>query len=145
MANLSNSSSASYIQHISGVSAGSLVLESVWGFSRTRPLCQCVLITRAALNSSQKRDQGWPLELLIESGRVVTLQVLLAPGASVKKAAGAVKQAIQKGSLQQLGYSWADPDQYEHEVNILQRFLVDTSVSGGMPHATYTCADPSSN
>lgn len=70
---------------------------------------------------------------------VHVLQVSLAAGASVKKAAGAVKTIIQKGSLQQVGYSWADPDQYEHEVNILQRFLVDTSLSGGMPiHCTPT-------
>ena len=52
---------------------------------------------------------------------------------NVKKAAGAVRQALQKDALRQQGYTWADTEQYEHEVNVLQRFLVDTSVSGGMP------------
>lgn len=61
------------------------------------------------------------------------LQVLLAPGMSVKKAAGAVKQALQKDILKQQGFTWLDLEQYEHEVNVLQRFLVDTSVSGGQP------------
>lgn len=50
---------------------------------------------------------------------------------SVKKAAGAVRQALQKDALRQQGYTWIDMEQYEHEVNVLQRFLVDTSVSGG--------------
>ena len=58
-------------------------------------------------------------------------QVLLAAGMSVKKAAGAVKQALQKDSLRQQGFTWLDLEQYEHEVNALQRFLVDTAVSGG--------------
>ena len=56
---------------------------------------------------------------------------MLAPGASVKKAAGALRQALQKDALRQQGYTWIDTEQYEHEVNLLQRFLVDTSVSGG--------------
>lgn len=56
---------------------------------------------------------------------------MLAPGASVKKAAGALRQALQKDGLRQQGYTWKDTEQYEHEVNVLQRFLVDTSVSGG--------------
>lgn len=56
---------------------------------------------------------------------------MLAPGASVKKAAGAVRQALQRDALRQQGYTWIDLEQYEHEVNVLQRFLVDTSVSGG--------------
>ena len=59
------------------------------------------------------------------------MQVMLAPGASVKKAAGALRQALQKDALRQQGYTWIDTEQYEHEVNVLQRFLVDTSVSGG--------------
>ena len=59
------------------------------------------------------------------------LQVMLAPGTGVKKAAGGVRQALQKDGLRQQGYTWADTEQYEHEVNVLQRFLVDTSVSGG--------------
>lgn len=59
------------------------------------------------------------------------MQVALAPGASVKKAAGAVRQALQKDGLRQQGYTWVDTEQYEHEVNALQRFLVDSSVSGG--------------
>ena len=59
------------------------------------------------------------------------LQVVLAPGMNVKKAAGAVRQALQKDGLRQQGYSWIDTEQYEHEVNVLQRFLVDTSISGG--------------
>ena len=62
-------------------------------------------------------------------------QVLLAAGMSVKKAAGAVKQALQKDSLRQQGFTWLDLEQYEHEVNALQRFLVDTAVSGGTPIA----------
>jgi len=62
-------------------------------------------------------------------------QVLLAAGMNVKKAAGAVKQALQKDSLRQQGFTWLDLDQYEHEVNALQRFLVDTAVSGGTPPA----------
>lgn len=89
-----------------------------------RPICTGPPTVR----SSVKAMCAWKSQYV---NKGVHVQVLLAPGASVKKAAGAVKQAIQKGSLQQLGYSWADPDQYEHEVNILQRFLVDTSVSGG--------------
>ncbi|KAL3139857.1 hypothetical protein ABBQ38_004153 [Trebouxia sp. C0009 RCD-2024] len=59
------------------------------------------------------------------------IKVMLAPGASVKKAAGALRQALQKDGLRQQGYTWVDTEQYEHEVNVLQRFLVDTSVSGG--------------
>ncbi|KAL0056285.1 hypothetical protein WJX82_009537 [Trebouxia sp. C0006] len=59
------------------------------------------------------------------------IKVLLAAGMNVKKAAGAVKQALQKDSLRQQGFTWLDLDQYEHEVNALQRFLVDTAVSGG--------------
>jgi len=62
-------------------------------------------------------------------------QVLLAAGMNVKKAAGVVKQALQKDSLRQQGFTWLDLDQYEHEVNALQRFLVDTAVSGGTPPA----------
>ena len=58
-------------------------------------------------------------------------QVVLAPGVSVKKVAGAVKQVLQKDSLRQQGFTWLDVEQYEHEVNVLQRFLVDTAVSGG--------------
>ena len=50
----------------------------------------------------------------------------------MKKAAGAVRQALQKDALRQQGYTWIDMEQYEHEVNVLQRFLVDTSVSGGV-------------
>lgn len=57
--------------------------------------------------------------------------MLLAAGMNVKKAAGAVKQSLQKDSLRQQGFTWLDVDQYEHEVNALQRFLVDTAVSGG--------------
>lgn len=59
------------------------------------------------------------------------MQVVLAPGTNVKKVAGAVKQALQKDSLRQQGFTWLDVEQYEHEVNLLQRFLVDTAVSGG--------------
>ena len=57
--------------------------------------------------------------------------MVLAPGASVKKAAGALRQALQRDTLRQQGYTWIDMEQYENEVNVLQRFLVDTSVSGG--------------
>lgn len=60
-------------------------------------------------------------------------QVLLAAGMNVKKAAGAVRQALQKDSLRPQGFTWLDLEQYEHEVNALQRFLVDTAVSGGKP------------
>lgn len=49
----------------------------------------------------------------------------------MKKAAGALRQALQRDVLRQHGYTWIDLEQYEHEVNVLQRFLVDTSVSGG--------------
>ena len=67
------------------------------------------------------------------------VQVVLAPGMSVKKGAGAVKQALQKDTLRQQGFTWLDMEQYEHEVNVLQRFLVDTSVSGGI--SLLPCAD----
>ncbi|DBA67150.1 TPA: hypothetical protein ACH3X2_001471 [Trebouxia sp. C0005] len=59
------------------------------------------------------------------------IKVLLAAGMNVKKAAGAVRQALQKDSLRPQGFTWLDLEQYEHEVNALQRFLVDTAVSGG--------------
>lgn len=71
------------------------------------------------------------------------VQVMLAPGTSVKKAAGAVRQALQKDALRQQGYTWIDIEQYEHEVNVLQRFLVDTSVSGGgLPIYLEECCKP---
>lgn len=71
------------------------------------------------------------------------VQVVLAPGTSVKKAAGAVRQALQKDALRQQGYAWIDMEQYEHEVNVLQRFLVDTSVSGGvLPKLLGECSKP---
>ena len=52
---------------------------------------------------------------------------------SVKKAAAAVKQVVQKDSLKSQGLTWVDLEQYEHEVNVLQRFLGDTAVSVGTP------------
>lgn len=79
---------------------------------------------------SEKSETG-PETDPVPVRRVSTLQVVLAPGASVKKAAGAVRQSLQKDALRQQGYTWTDTEQYEHEVNVLQRFLVDTSVSGG--------------
>lgn len=61
----------------------------------------------------------------------------------MKKAAGALRQALQRDALRQQGYTWIDLEQYEHEVNVLQRFLVDTSVSGGaLPHLLGKCTKP---
>ena len=61
------------------------------------------------------------------------LQVTLKPGASVKRAASALHKLASGNELK--GHlTWTDRNQYEHEVNSLQRFLVDASVSGGTLH-----------
>lgn len=67
--------------------------------------------------------------LIWECGR----QIQFKPGTSIKKAAAAISAIVSKNGLRARNILWQDKAQYEHEVNILQRFLVDASVSGGPP------------
>ena len=64
------------------------------------------------------------------------LQLSFQPGASVKKAASTVAKLA--GGNELMGHlTWTARTQYEHEVASLQRFLVDASVSGGMPQSSF--------
>ena len=68
----------------------------------------------------------------------VVLQITLKPGASVKRTASALHKLASGNELK--GHlTWTDRNQYEHEVNSLQRFLVDASVSGGDLRTNLTC------
>lgn len=49
----------------------------------------------------------------------------------MKKAGKAVHGA--KAAVQSAGYEWENAQMHEHEVNLLQRFLVDSSLSSGRP------------
>ena len=71
------------------------------------------------------------LSFLINTGA----QLFLAPGASTKKAAAAVGKALAAGALRHSGWTWGDVAAYEAEVNLLQRFLVDTGLASGALHA----------
>ena len=59
------------------------------------------------------------------------MQILFAPGTNVKRAATALAGVQSRGDLRGHNLVWQDKTQYEHEVNPLQRFLVDASLSGG--------------
>jgi hypothetical protein len=62
---------------------------------------------------------------------VVYAQFCLKPGANIRKAAGQVASLAGKNGLRAHGIVWQDKAQFEHDVNALQRFLVDASLSGG--------------
>ena len=47
----------------------------------------------------------------------------------MKKAGKAVHGA--KAAIQSAGFLWENAQMHEHEVNLLQRFLVDCSMSSG--------------
>jgi hypothetical protein len=59
------------------------------------------------------------------------MQLLFAPGTNMKRMATAVAAVAARGDLRGSNLIWQDKTQYEHEVNPLQRFLVDASLSGG--------------
>lgn len=59
------------------------------------------------------------------------VQLVLAPGASAKKAAASVSKALAHGALRSCGVTCADAATYEAEVALLQRFLVDTGLASG--------------
>ena len=48
----------------------------------------------------------------------------------MKKAGKAIHGA--KNALESAGYLWENAQMHEHEVNLLQRFLVDCSMSSGL-------------
>lgn len=48
----------------------------------------------------------------------------------MKKAGKAVHGA--KAAIQAAGFQWENAQMHEHEVNLLQRFLVDSSLSSGI-------------
>ena len=54
----------------------------------------------------------------------------------MKRAGKAVHSA--KPAVQAAGFQWEHADMHEHEVHLLQRFLVDVSLSAG-PHFLPTC------
>ncbi|KAK9810365.1 hypothetical protein WJX72_009511 [[Myrmecia] bisecta] len=66
-----------------------------------------------------------------EPGGTTFLKLMLCPGGNAKKTAAHVANVAKKGQLRAQGFNWRDTTQYEHEVNPLQRFLVDASISGG--------------
>ena len=57
------------------------------------------------------------------------MQLSFPVGTSIKKAGRDVHGT--KAVVQEAGYFWDHADMHEHEVNLLQRFLVDSSVSSG--------------
>lgn len=57
------------------------------------------------------------------------MQIYLPRGMSMKKAGKAIHGA--KASIQDAGFLWENAQMHEHEVNLLQRFLVDCSMSSG--------------
>lgn len=57
------------------------------------------------------------------------MQLYFPVGTSIKKVGREVYAA--KAAVEEAGYSWDHADMHEHEVNLLQRFLVDCSVSSG--------------
>ncbi len=52
-------------------------------------------------------------------------------GANVKKAAASIATLAAKDRLRPHNFLWQDKAQFEHEVSLLQRFLVDAPISGG--------------
>ena len=59
------------------------------------------------------------------------LQATLRQGTSVKRVASPVSKWIESRHTGQSAWTFHDTELYEHEVNPLQRFLVDSSISGG--------------
>lgn len=57
------------------------------------------------------------------------MQLSFPPGTSIKKVARLVHSC--KSNVEAGGFEWEHADMHEHEVNILQRFLVDTLLSSG--------------
>lgn len=68
---------------------------------------------------------------ILEIIDIQCVQLVLAPGASAKKAATSVSKALAHGALRPCGVACADPATYEAEVALLQRFLVDTGLASG--------------
>ena len=66
-----------------------------------------------------------------QSERARPLQAALRPGTSVKRVAGPVSKWIDSRHTGQSAWTFHDTELYEHEINPLQRFLVDSSISGG--------------
>ncbi|KAK9916419.1 hypothetical protein WJX75_002409 [Coccomyxa subellipsoidea] len=59
------------------------------------------------------------------------IQFFFKPGTNVKKAAASISSIANKNALRPHNLLWQDKAQFEHEVGLLQRFLVDAPVSGG--------------
>lgn len=59
-----------------------------------------------------------------------SVQIWFPRGMSMKKAGKAIHGA--KNALESAGYLWENAQMHEHEVNLLQRFLVDCSMSSGL-------------
>lgn len=60
------------------------------------------------------------------------LKLLLPQGQAPRKVAAILQKLFAQGTLRHDGgLVWRDAAQYEHEVALLQRFLVDASISGG--------------
>ena len=57
------------------------------------------------------------------------LQLHFPPGTSIKKVARLVHAS--KSAVEAAGFEWDHADMHEHEVNLLQRYLVDTLLSSG--------------
>lgn len=58
-------------------------------------------------------------------------QISFHPGTSIKRAAASVLKTLQTPAMASEGFHWLESTMYEHEVNLLQRFLVDTGCAGG--------------
>lgn len=61
--------------------------------------------------------------------RKSSLQLSFPVGTSIKKAGRDLHAT--KSAVEEAGFLWEHADMHEHEVNLLQRFLVDCSVSSG--------------
>ena len=66
-------------------------------------------------------------------------QFYFKPGTNVKKAAASISSIANKNALRPHNLLWQDKAQFEHEVGLLQRFLVDAPVSGGVSHI-FSCS-----
>jgi hypothetical protein len=64
-------------------------------------------------------------------------QFYFKPGTNVKKAAASISSIANKNALRPHNLLWQDKAQFEHEVGLLQRFLVDAPVSGGVVAASW--------
>ena len=88
----------------------------------------------AAKQLSRGRQAGfcaYPASLPPANLKARTLQATLKPGTSVKRVASPVSKWIESKHTGQSAWTFHDTELYEHEVNPLQRFLVDSSISGG--------------